>query len=699
MTLILSMVLIGSSVLISSLIFNKRSRNETEADCAGAAQNMAARIDEHYYEFIAQYAQTIKEIYTEHYDELVAYYENGFDSRTEEKMYYDGLIAHLFPSAIGFGMSYEQLNFKNNFNDVLHELILVSKSFDTVGGYLYLYDAEHDYIVYMMDSTDEDSEMYMYPVSIQRPSALWKKNVERKKDPPSYVKKYGNGVSYCYGNSAVSNKETGEFVAYVGFNYDMSKLETIRKSFNRSISTIMLVVSAFITGIYLLFAEIFLIKNIRKLSISAAAFTHHLETNDEISVVNCGVRSNDEVGALSEQFGTMQKKIAEYVDAFAKKAEEEQRREAELSIAAEIQNEELPNAVYEDENVRVCASYTAAKEVAGDFYDFFYVSEKRVAVVIADVSGKGIPAALFMMKAKSLIKNKLTATGDLCKAMAEVNNALLENNKAGLFVTAFVGLINVDSGRMTCVSAGHEKPYLLKNGKAERLNVGSNFVLGGVKDFVFTENEVELAGGRLFLFTDGLNEAIDGEENEFGYERLEKTLTVAADLPQDETIALVQAELKAFVGDREPFDDVTILSIERNDGALRLRFDDPGFAAIEKATEAFQEAFPNLDKELRAKACVVLDEVLNNLISYEKREGFAVTLSAEEKKGALKLVFSSNGAPFDPLGMPEKKVETDDLPTCVGGFGITIAKNLSDAISYERKDERNVLTVSFRISK
>ena len=697
MTVILSMALIGASVLIASLFFTERTQKDADNDCAMAAANMAKRLDESYGGFIVNYAASMRQIYEDNYEDLVYHEQHGFASREEEAEYYKSLTAPLFPASTGFGMSYAQSEFRNNYNFVMQELLLVSNNFNTEGGYIYLYDSQNDYIVFMMDCTDDDSPLYAFPASIQRPSPQWKSAVGDANTVVTYLKKL-NGVQYCYGTYPLLDEDEGTVVAYVGFNYDMAKLQTAQREFITTITIIMVIVMAVITLVYLLLAEYFLIKNIRKLSRSTVAFSDNLAEGKRLTYVDSGVKSRDEVGMLSAQFGVMQHKLIEYVDTIAQKTAEEHRRGAELSIAAEIQQEELPPSAYSDEAVSVRASFTAAKEVGGDFYDYFYVDEGRVAVVIADVTGKGIPAALFMMKAKSIIKSEVKATEDLVRAMAKANDAILENNRAGLFVTAFVGVVDVRTRRMTCVSAGHEKPYLVgEDGSVERLNVHANFVLGGIAGFPYAADEVDLGDRRLFLFTDGLNEAIDGNEEEFGYQRVEDALRISAHLGQDQVLTAMQDALGAFVGDKEPFDDVTMLSFALKDAALHLRFDDPDYDVIEQTTEAVNAAFPQLERDVLAKAGVIIDEILNNLVSYEKKEGFVVIVDAAVKADGLTLVFSSNGDAFNPLQTKEKPLTSDAAEATLGGWGIAITRSLSSGVSYARVDDRNVLEVTFAL--
>jgi len=696
MTLVLALTLIGSSVLISSLIFSARSEADELDDCRSAAANMTERIEEYstYYEFIGEYAAEIQSIYAENYDDLVYHSQNEFDSPEQEAAYYGGLTRHLFPASNGgLGMSLGQLNFKMHYYDVFNELLLVSNVFDTEGGYIFWYDREHDYVVYLMDATDESSPLYAYPASIEHPSQQWKDAALARAEVAAYVKKNDYG-KYCYSSCPVVDKETGETIAYVGFNYDMGKLQKTQRDYITTITLIMLVAMVVIAVVYLLLAEMFLVKNIRTLSHSTAEFTQMLAGGKALRPVVSHVKSHDEIGALSRQFDVMQEKLVQYVDALEQKKEEEHRRGAELAIAANIQNEELPAGAYEDGAVKVSADITSAKEVGGDFYDYFYIDAGRLAVVIADVSGKGVPAALFMMKAKSLIKTKLQATGDLLATMYEVNNTLLDNNKQGLFVTAFVGVIDLAARRMECVSAGHEKPYLVGDGKVCRLSVNSNFVLAGLKNFAYTKDVVDLRGMRLFLFTDGLNESINAAGEEFGYARIEQSLSQCLADTQEQTFARVKGDLRDFVGEAEPFDDVTLLAVELKEGGrFEVTYTNPDYDVIEDATDRCNAAFAHIGKERLSLIDVVIDEVINNVVSYEKHDGLLLKVEGKLEEDCAVLTFSSNGPPFDPIGVQDKYLDSIDADTAAGGFGMTITRRISDDIDYRRADGFNVLVV------
>lgn len=240
---------------------------------------------------------------------------------------------------------------------------------------------------------------------------------------------------------------------------------------------------------------------------------------------------------------------------------------AELDVAAHIQSSMLPAdfpAFPERGEFDIFASMTAAKEVGGDFYDFFMVDETHLAIVIADVSGKGIPAALFMVIGKTLIKDHTTSGRDLGEVFTEVNRILSESNSEGMFITAFEGVLDLTTGEFCFVNAGHELPYLYRAGgefEAQRLRPG--FVLAGMGTTKYVSGSLTLqAGDRLFLYTDGATEAVNEQLEQYGAVRLKSALNRNKERAIAEILPAVKTDIDGFVGTAPQFDDITMLCIE-----------------------------------------------------------------------------------------------------------------------------------------
>lgn len=254
------------------------------------------------------------------------------------------------------------------------------------------------------------------------------------------------------------------------------------------------------------------------------------------------------------------------------KQQEEDNREkerigAELNVATQIQASILPcvfPAFPEYEEFDIYASMDPAKEVGGDFYDFFLVDPDHLALVMADVSGKGVPAALFMMITKTLLKN--AAQSGLCPGavLETVNNQLLENNEAGMFVTVWLGIYEISTGRLTAANAGHEYPAVKRVGGSFTLFKDKHgFVMGGMEDVTYREYELTLhAGDILFLYTDGVAEATNKEKQLYGTDRMLDALNKKENADSRELLLTVRADIDLFVGEAEQFDDITMLALK-----------------------------------------------------------------------------------------------------------------------------------------
>lgn len=283
--------------------------------------------------------------------------------------------------------------------------------------------------------------------------------------------------------------------------------------------------------------------------------------------VRMKVESGDEVGELAQTFNQMLEDLQLYINNLSEVTAEKERIGAELDVATNIQASMLPcifPAFPEHRELDIYAAMEPAREVGGDFYDFFLVDQEHLALVMADVSGKGVPAALFMVIAKTLIKNR-AQIGEAPEAVLEqVNNQLCENNEADMFVTVWLGIYEIPTGRLVYANAGHECPALMRaGGSYELLRESHDFVVGGMEGISYTGREITLhAGDKLFLYTDGVPEATNAAEELFGEERMLDALNQCADLSPRETLAEVKRSIDAFVGEADQFDDLTMLAFE-----------------------------------------------------------------------------------------------------------------------------------------
>ncbi|MCL2696117.1 MAG: SpoIIE family protein phosphatase [Clostridiales bacterium] len=280
-------------------------------------------------------------------------------------------------------------------------------------------------------------------------------------------------------------------------------------------------------------------------------------------------QNHNETGLLAGAFGKMVLDLETYIKQLTRATAEKERIGAELAIAAQIQTSMLPcaRAPFPDRTeFDISAAMQPAREVGGDFYDFFLIGEDILAVVIADVSGKGIPAALFMVVAKTLIKNIALMGRSPSQVFAAVNPILCENNDAGMFVTAFMAYINLKSGKCAYVNAGHNPP-LVKSGGGDfaPLAAKPSFVLAGMEGTRYAEHEIRLkVGDVLYLYTDGVTEAMNKQGNLFTEPRLLEKANQYKDSPAKELLAALKVEIDTFANGVEQADDITMLALRIN---------------------------------------------------------------------------------------------------------------------------------------
>lgn len=274
------------------------------------------------------------------------------------------------------------------------------------------------------------------------------------------------------------------------------------------------------------------------------------------------IKDNDEVGELARSFSVLINNIQEYTDNLMEVTSEKERMETELKLANNIQHSILPGSSFKDDSFEINASMTPAREVGGDFYDFFKINENKIAIVIGDASGKGIPAALFAIIASSLIKDHLMAGDSPREMISAVNNRLSENNEESMFVTAWVGVLELDTGKLTFVNAGHNSPLVYTNDKFSYLKDKHGLVLGAMEGIPYTENSILLNDkDKIFIYTDGITEAHNNNDELFGDERLVNFLN-NNDYSINEVISAIKSRVNEFTGSRSQFDDMTMLMLE-----------------------------------------------------------------------------------------------------------------------------------------
>ena len=391
---------------------------------------------------------------------------------------------------------------------------------------------------------------------------------------------------------------------------------------------------------------------------------------------------------------------------------EDLRRAKDMAIAASIQESAIPRVFPpfpEERRIDIFASMHTAKYVGGDFYDFFFASHTRFTFLVADVSGKGVPAALFMMRAKATI-NGIARTGlPLAEVAARANEALSHDNDANMFVTAWIGEIDLVRGVLKYVNAGHNPPLLVrKDSKAQgpqfvRERSGMMFgVMPGVK---YKAHEIKLApGDMVYLYTDGITEQPDTKGELFGEERLEFSLgamlsagTKAIDGSSSPLLAAIFDAVVAHGAGVEQADDCTQLVVRYNGSKLSRSFP-PTQEGIAAASEWLDGA-AKAPQRAMAALHVILDEICSNIVKHSKATGFKVDVELTDEPRGVRMTFIDDGTEYDPLSHadPDTTLGAEERP--IGGLGIMMVKKMASSVSYSRVGGRNRLVVDYAFTQ
>lgn len=369
---------------------------------------------------------------------------------------------------------------------------------------------------------------------------------------------------------------------------------------------------------------------------------------------------------------------------------------SELSIASAIQNACLPKEFPDSKYGEVYAIMDSAKEVGGDFYDFFEIDDNHLAIVIGDASGKGIPSSLYMMKAQSLIRALAKdCKCDTAKMINEANIGLCEGNDYNMFVTCWLGILDKESGELRFTNAGHNPPIIKSNGKFSYLSAKPGLVLGGFKDFEYKEAKTKLnKGDKLFLYTDGVTEAHNVRSELYGEDKL-LDMVSKLDASPYETITKIRNDIREFSRNAEQFDDITMLMVEyrKAQSVFSKKFEAKSENLENVQNFILSSIKGDLDAKDKNQLLIVAEEVFINIASYAYEGRGYCTVDVNYENDVLTLVFSDNGVKFDPLAKedPNTKQKAEDRQ--IGGLGIFMVKNLMDKVYYEYKDGKNILTM------
>ena len=422
------------------------------------------------------------------------------------------------------------------------------------------------------------------------------------------------------------------------------------------------------------------------------------------------IRNRDEIGKLAASVDRMEEQIETYIADITQITAERERISTELSLATRIQAAFVPHIFPPFPNrpeFDLYASMDPAKEVGGDFYDFFLIDEDHLGLVMADVSGKGVPAALFMMASKIILQSCAMLGQGPAAILTKTNEAICSNNQEGMFVTVWLGILEISTGKLRAANAGHEYPVLKPaDGDFALLKDKHGFVIGGMSGVRYREYELQLTPGvKLFVYTDGVPEASNARNELFGTERMLSALNERADGTPEDILATVRRAVDGFVQEAEQFDDLTMLCLEYKGPqaapARELTVD----AAVENipAVTAFVEAqldAVDYSPKARGQLSMAIDEIVANIAQYAYAPEVGpvtVRFAFDEGTRTATLTFLDKGLPYNPLEKadPDVSLSAEDRP--IGGLGIFLVKKTMDGMAYAYKHGQNVLTIQKRL--
>ena len=399
------------------------------------------------------------------------------------------------------------------------------------------------------------------PADMEKYITIWERYRDNKGiDEPLVT---DNDYGYNYTGVSVILDENGNAIAEIQYILDMSEVRAYLNSFLIN----MLLISFAIIGITIIVYIFFVRKMVTKPVGKLTAFTQEITKTSKFENQHIEIKTGDEIQSLSESFNFMLVELENYIANLSKVTAEKERIGAELDVAKHIQASMLPcifPAFPDRSEIDIYATMEPAKEVGGDFYDFFMVDDRHLAIVMADVSGKGVPAALFMVIGKTLIKDHTTPGRDLGKVFTEVNDLLCESNSEELFITAFEGVLDLVTGEFVYVNAGHEMPFIYKSGgDFEPYKIRAGFVLAGMEGMKYRAGSMTLEpGDKIFQYTDGVTEATNINNELYGMDRLGEILNKVKLGTPHEILPAIKKDIDEFVGEAPQFDDITMLCLE-----------------------------------------------------------------------------------------------------------------------------------------
>ncbi|MBR3738564.1 MAG: SpoIIE family protein phosphatase [Eubacterium sp.] len=466
-----------------------------------------------------------------------------------------------------------------------------------------------------------------------------------------------------------------------------------------ALSTLLLAIIVALIAAYVLRNN--LVDPIKRVINEAHRFAKENTKGEALAEKNSNI---NEICDLSQSIDTMESDMLMYIENLTAVTSEKERIGAELSIASTIQENAVPHtfpAFPERNDIDIFASMTPAKEVGGDFYNFFLVDDDHLGVVIADVSGKGVPAALFMMVTNILVVEIARLGLTPAEVLTNVNNRICAHNEADMFVTVWLGILEISTGKMIASNAGHDDPVVYRKGENfEFFKEKRSLVVGAVSGINYKNYEIQLnKGDKLFLYTDGLPEATDKDNNMFTLERMATSLNKYKEESPERIISGINSDVGDFVGDAPQFDDLTMLCLElKEEGnkvakSLKIEATNDNLAKVAEFVDVFLEE-NGCGMKAQMQIDLSVEEIFVNIANYAYGDETGNAEIQLSKTGnAVSIVFIDSGIPYNPLEKEDPDTTLSAEERKIGGLGIFLVKKNMNDVLYEYKNGQNILTL------
>ena len=469
-------------------------------------------------------------------------------------------------------------------------------------------------------------------------------------------------------------------------------LDSVNQTFVERFQKIALLTLSMTLLIAVAFALLLYFKISKPIRVISGRMSSFVSERENKKVEKLEIKGNDELALMARSFNTMTDEINRYIGDIDALTREKHTQEAELNIARRIQMGLLQPDRTEHEALGIRAYVRPAKDVGGDLYDYRILGDGRVFVAVADVSGKGISAALFMSRAVTLLHQLMLTQSSPREIMEMFNDTLCAKNPGGMFITAFIAVWEPETGKLTYTNAGHNLPYILSD-TLITLDQGHG-VAAGLFEGERYENACATLreGDTLFLYTDGVNEAKNADGGFYSTKRLEDQLTACIGSDKAELPSVILSDLNRFTEGAEQNDDITMLSlhIKERGGEKTLRL-----LSELKQLEVIRDAIRQLpvSEDLKKTLFLAAEEIFVNICSYAYDEPGEVEIRLRAGDG-VKLTFSDRGKPFDPTA-EILDIDEYDHENAIGGLGRFLTFSIADRYRYEYRDGKNTLYLYF----